>query len=338
MELFGLNFKSDEKQFVFKFGVNKGYTIAYTKVERCLFLSSNAKQLYHNLCIYAMGEEDFVNQAMLRLELGWSKQTLTQYLNELKGYGFIESIEVARNKPCEYKLVELNKIPLLTHSELIYCFLKQYKIEKSSDVEKFFSVLSKYKESSLFNEVQNSSDILAYKDKIFKWFYTNFFECEKPDISLPIVWNLESVEIENPKSKKKKSKKYAEVSLNEWNTNHFCYYFADKYKEKLGSPYIVTNADRGALKRLLEEKAPELIKKYIDIYIEQDYFEVKTIKGFSSSFVQSVLDSYCKFGRLPSFKKSDSNVQSIDDEWMKQVEHVFDKDFDFGGEGYNDTL
>lgn len=334
MELFGLNFNSNEKQFIFKFGVNKGYSLAYTKVERCLFLSSSAKQLYHNLSVYAMNDEDFVNQAMLRLELGWSKQTLTQYLNELKEWGFIESDEETKNKPKEYRLAELNKIPLLIHSELIYCFLKQYKIEKTKDIEKFLNILGEYRNSSLFTEVQNSGDIIAYKEEVFKWFYTKFFNEENNTIQLPSVWNLDNVEKENKEGKKrKKSKKYTEVDLNEWNTNHFCYYFADKYKEKFGTPYVVTNADRGALKRLLEEKDGELIKKYIDIYIDKDYFEVKTIKGFSSSFVQSVLDSYNKFGKLPSFSKNIINNKSLDDEWMKQVEHVFDRDLDLGGEG-----
>lgn len=333
MENFNVEFSSSEKQFIFKFGVNKGYTISYNKVNRCLFLSSGAKQLYQNLCSHAMEEDSFPTQAMLRLELGWSRQTLNLYLNELKEYGFIVQKSNGKNKPAIYELVELHNIPLLIHSELVYGFIKEYNIVQTDVLDKMYQIINKYKKSALFKEVQNSTDILSFKDKIYSYFYAHLFDMEVKEekielqsradinnkVSIPLVWDLGMVERENEeRPKKRKVKHYNDVPLEEWNTNHFCYYFADKYKEKFDVPYIVTNADRGAMKRLLDEKPKELIKQYIEIFLKEDYFEIKTIKGFASSFVQSVLDRYIKFGRLPSYKNNESKIQEKDEGYVPE--------------------
>jgi len=337
MENFNVEFSSSEKQFVFKFGVNKGYTISYNKVNRCLFLSSGAKQLYQNLCSYAMEEDSFPTQALLRLELGWSRQTFNSYLNELKEYGFIRQKSNGKNKPAIYELVELHNISLLIHSELVYGFIKEYNIGQTDVLNEMYNSINEYKESDLFKEVQNSTDIVYMKDKIYSYFCAQLFDKKveekenelqstavvTPSILVPLVWDLGEVERESEeKPKKRKAKQYTDVPIEEWNTNHFCYYFADKYKEQFNAPYIVTNADRGAMKRLLDEKPKELIKQYIDIFLAENYFEIKIIKGFTSSFVQSVLDSYIKFGRLPSYKNSESKTTDegyVPEDYFKRV-------------------
>lgn len=331
MENFSLEFSSSEKQFIFKFGVNKGYTISYNKVNRCLFLSCGAKQLYLNLCAYAMESESFPNQALLALELGWSRPTLNTYLNELKEYGFIVQKSNGKNKPAIYELVELHKVPLLIHSELVHSFIREYNIVQTDILDKMYQIVNEYKESDLFKEVQSSDNVLSYKDRIYDYFYSRLFGKEKNEEKQELqkvinnsvsiaVWDLGEVERESEDKtrRKRKVRHYKDVPFDEWNTNHFCYYFADKYKEKFGVPYIVTNADRAAMKRLLEEKPRELVKQYIEIFLKEDYFQVKTIKGFASNFVQAVLDSYIKFGRLPSYKNNEDKSQEKDEGYVPE--------------------
>lgn len=341
MDDFNFEFTSQENQFIFKFGVNKGYIQFCNKVNKCLFLSCGAKQLYCVLYSYVINEGNFPNQAMLSLELGVNKNTFYRYLNELENFKFIEKKIDNKNKFLTYLINEVQNIPLIVHSELIYKFIKNNEIINDNLLNKMITALNKYKTSDLFKEVMSNENILNYEDVISDYLYNEVFgvpnkhlkEEVLKQIDVPPVWYLDNVEKEGEeKSKKQKVKSYKDTPINEWNVNHFCYYFSDKYKEKFEMPYVITNADRGALKRLLKERSnQEIMKNYLDTFLEQDCFNVKTIKGFTSSFVQSSLDNFFKTGNLPFYKKG---TVKVDNEWLNDINK---KDL-FNGGTFNDTL
>lgn len=336
-----IKFFSDEKEFLYSFGVNKGYTIIYDKVLKCLFLSSNAKQLYINLCNYACKGNNSVKQALLRIELGWSKETFNTYLNELKTYGLIVCESQGRGKPLLYKLQELHKVKILIHSEIVFSLMNEFKLKSSSNLEKFYNALQEYKESELFKEItEKELNPLDYKEEIKKWFYAKMFREEhkeesqseepiappKETVSIP-VWNLgDGVGYESEQTAPKKRKfDYKNTPVNEWNTNHFCNYFCDLYYKKFKIPYAITKCDRGAMKSLLERRQDkQLIKKHLENYMDIDFFETKTIKGFTSSYVQSVLDSYAATGKLPQYKDKGSTKIKIKEEWAKGIDDFFE--------------
>ncbi len=349
MDLFDVRFASTEKEFIYNFGVNRGHSLSYAKVNRCLFLSDAAKQLYHSLCDYAYGERKdcYPSQALLRLGLGWSKQTLSNHLKELEKMGFITIEKEGFGKPAKYNLQELHKIPALYHSEIIYSI----RPTSTEELEKFYTAVAEYKKSDLCREVMESANPLAYMEQIKLWFKTflgldntsNSSEEEKVEevkekssksnkvkLTTPKVFKVDPlVQEENPMISKKKRRRlsYKEIDVEDWNTNHFVAYFEDLYQEKYHAPYITTKADRGAMKRLLNSgKSKAMLKQHIENFISLDFFEAPTITSFSSSYVQAVLDTYLSTRRLPTFKRKSNHVGKINEEWARGLDELMDSD------------
>lgn len=336
---FEVQFASSENDFIYRKGINTGHTLSYNKVNRCLFLSSDARQLYINICSYAYGDkrECFPSQTRLRTQLGWSKQTLTNYIQELKEAGLIETTKRA-GKPTLYYLRELHRIPVLIHSEIVY------DIEKSFVNEELFNkAVAEYKKSSLFKEVSKADNPIEYLEKICEWFnsfldgdvketrVTMNVEESKPRHNLPKTFKIEGEmrrEANPEKNKKpKKDKDPYKVPVEEWNVHHFMKYFETEYHSRFKVPYLTVTDDWGALSRLLEKRADskEVLKKHIDNFLSLDFFEVKTLKNFTSSYIQTILDVYLNTGKLPSYKnKEKTKIQpEPSPEWKESLANLF---------------
>lgn len=322
-EFFKVQYLSNEKDFIFNFGINKGYVISYSKVDRCFLISAQARQLYRNICNYAYGDKKdcFPSQKTLMLELGWSKNTLISYIKELEEAGFI-ILQHNPGKVTTYNIVELHKVPVLTHSEILH----EVK-DRIADIDKFYTLFEKYLQSDLYNNVKTSKNPLIYYEEIIKWFLQEEVVISPVSPSKPS--NLpkafpknEGITIEKTLDKKPKKKhiKYTEIPVDEWNSKHFCDYFCDKYVEKFNLPYLISIKELSIIKKLIEAKPKKLIQQYIDWFFDIDVFKPKDVTVFASKYVQTSLDYYQKYGKLPTYTE---NKQEVNSEWLKNLDDRF---------------
>lgn len=345
-------FASSEREFIHNFGVNNGFTESYSKVNRCYFISSEAKQLYYNIKEYAYhGKRDcFPGTDTLRAELGWSKERLSKYLKELNDVGLVTS-KKRFGKTTVYTIEELHSITALVHSELVHEIRTIYYKGKSED---FCKALTHYKKSELFDEVTKAENPIEYKEKIAKWFIEFTYSDEEEEVveeepkveteeqpkeedveeqpkpigvPLPKLFKVGDLNREEDSKKpKKKSPDPNKVPVEEWNTNHFAKYFEQQYYAKMKVPYLTTKEDRGALARVVKNKGNnEVLKQHMDNFIELDFFETKTLRIFSSNHSQSILDNYLNSGKLPSYRvnKGEDKHQASSD-WDSQLEGIFE--------------
>lgn len=340
-----IQFASSEKEFIHNFGPNRGYTESYSKINRCYFLSSDAKQLYYNIRDYAYhGRDCFPGTETLRAELGWSKEKLSKYLKELIDKGFI-TVSRRFGKPSVYTIQELHTIPVLVHSEIVHEIRLRY-----NNSSEFFEALAKYKQSELCEKVMKAGNPLDYTSEINEWFDKEISSAHAEGVTdhLPVKEKVLSVQLANPElpktfsisgvqsekdpdrnEKRKKAKSHKDVPVEEWNSRHFVSYFGELYFKKFGQPYMPTAADYGCMKRVIESgKSKEVIKKHIENFMELDYFNVKTVRVFSSTHSQTVLDQYVNNGAVPSYKKvggtsmARPNKNELSD-WANEVDNLF---------------
>lgn len=336
-------FASNENDFIHNFGVNKGFSMSYSKVNRCYFLSSNAKQLYHNICDYAYGgrRDCFPSQNTLRAELGWSKQTIVTYTKELVDLGFI-STKRRQGKSMLYHIHELHRIPALVHSEIVH----EIRVSLAGDRDDFFQALEDYKESELCQEIMKCPNPLERKHEIIQWF-SNYFasgteeaqteavspEPTPPVVNLPRTFSVEGVRKEaNPdRTDQRRARKELDpykLPPDEWNANHFARYFEEEYQRKFKIPYAVSAAERGQLKRLIEKLGDKkaILKTHMDNFLALDFFEEKRLLVFTSQWAQVILDAYLDSGKLPSYKagKSTSSAKyDASEEWKREADALF---------------
>lgn len=331
-----VSFASSESEFIHNFGVNKGFGMTISKISRCFFLSSGAKALYYNIRDYAYGgkRESFPGQSTLRAELDWSKQTLTDYLDELRTAGLIRT-EHKSHKTLTYYIEELQKVPVLAHSEIVHT------IRKYSRREPFFVALKAYKKSALFQTVSQSPNPIEYKEQINDWFRQQIEggEPQKPvaqttPANLPKTFKVDnSVQaVANPETKekgKKKSRDPYETAVEEWNYHHFTDYFVREYETKFQQMYMITKSDMGALSRLLKAKGESfdkaVMKTHIDNFLVLDHFETKTLRIFTSTHTQAVLDAYLNTGKVPSYRASrdEKPKHETPSDWDDQLKGIF---------------
>lgn len=181
-DLFLVEFASTEKQFVYNVGVNRGHSLSYSKVNRCLFISSEAKQLYHNICDYAYGDKRdcFPSHQSLLFELGWGQTKLKEVIKELKESNLIK-VKNIPGKSSIYSIQELHKVPALYHSEIIYAVINLLKSRNSYDHKDFIKKFNEYKKSDLFKEVVESGDPTKYSDILMNHFCSIKEESEQMD-------------------------------------------------------------------------------------------------------------------------------------------------------------
>lgn len=317
-----VQFECDEQDFIYNYGINKGHSFSYSKVNRCYFLSCSAKQLYHNIVDYAFSGKGkaFPAQATLRAELGLGKATFAKYLQELRDKGFITCIEQGANKPLIYKVNKLSTNTYIIHSEVVHSI----RTELGDNLrEEFITALDEYRESELYSKVRDKS-VQNYGD--IKNFFRGEFQME------PIVLKENTKSNHIPKAfqidkdvttdkggekKPKKSKKEIENDITLWNSVEFVNYFEKQYVHKFKTVYISSQVkDRAIMKRLIEYRKDNLrIKEMIDMFIENDYFQMKTVSAFGSQFTQTAIDKYIATGSFPYQKSTSSqttNDESID--------------------------
>lgn len=131
----------------------------------------------------------------------------------------------------------------------------------------------------------------------------------------------ESLYVETTEEQKKRKKITFDSDVHEWNLQTFAKYFEYLYQFKFNKPYLLTKGDLKQLKRVLEVKDKEIIKRYMEVFMELDYFKVKTLRIFCSNHTQAVLDSYDSTGRLPKNNRP-ANEPRVADEWEKQLKDL----------------
>ncbi len=314
-----VQFECDEQDFIYNYGINKGHSFSYSKVNRCYFLSCSAKQLYHNIVDYAFSGKGkaFPAQATLRAELGLGKATFAKYLQELRDKGFITCIEQGANRPLIYKVNKLSTNTYIIHSEVVHSI----RTELGENLrEEFINALDEYRESELYNKVkdnavQSYTEIENFFRGEFKMEVVEVKEKAKP-INIPKAFQIDK-DIHTDKGgekKPKKNKKEIENDIRLWTSVEFVNYFEKQYVHKFKSMYLSSQVkDRAVMKRVIEHrKDNQKIKEMIDLFIENDYFQVKTVSAFSSQFSQTAIDKFYQTGSFPYQKTS--NVQLNDGE------------------------
>lgn len=303
---------SKENEFIFSFGVNKGYQNSTQKIDRCYFLSDKAKQLYRNICHYAYGDKRdcFPGQVSLRDELDWSKGTISTYLNELISLGFIQTVNHGANKPLTYSIVELCNIPLLYHSEMIH----KIRLTLNIEGEIWIKLKKLYAQSPLYDEITQSADPLSFYKQVLKWFEDSKLNLipvegvvvvkDTPQIPSDAIRRFKNLGVspkvdevgnfESKQPRKKRSTKYIEKATNEWNSWDFFDYYSDKFNEKTGLPYLGTKADDSTFMSTVIKKFRnnEHVKVLIDLYLDHpEIANPQNIQNFSASWVQQKLQA-----------------------------------------------
>lgn len=324
---FDLVFSNDEKTFIYSDGLNKGHTLSYSKINRCLFLSMGAKQLYNNISEYAYnGKRNcFPSQTSLMIQLNLSRNSIQKYTDELKESGLI-SVTRTGGGNYVYHLQELHTVKALLHSELVYSALEVFKSKGESILE----AVEEYKKSDVCK--YSSEDPIHFRDDVYSFFH-NYFDHQTKENQYKDLWSQEhkKEEVQKPKRiintavpteevkkeasletqerVKQKKTKAVDTPVTEWNTNHFVEHFEHRYLVTMKLPCLGAGIkERGQLKRLVDvySEHKEVLKAKIDIYIESNYFSPKGISNFCSNYVQGLLDQYIKTGSFE--RKVDQNI------------------------------
>jgi hypothetical protein len=333
LEQMEMKLMNKESEFIHNYGVNRGYQTSAQKVDRCLFLSSDAKQLYRNICHYAYGDRRgcFPSQATLRLELNWSRSLMSKVLSELIELGFITTSNRGASRTLCYHITELNLIPSLYHSEIIH----ELKPNDSVKVEEFDKLLDEYKGSELCAIVDKSGVPTQYVSEIKGWFEKRMgcdvaeksilFSDKAPDgfikrIEPKIAPSVDKILDPNSKPKSR-GNHYSKKDIELWNNKDFCEYFKDKYNENHKLAYIGNSSeDVIYMKHVVSKRDKNIVKELIELYILKTDFSPKTVKHFSSSGVQQGLGVLHETGKMPEFKKKSDPKPSAQD---------FDSNFGF---------
>ncbi|WP_186381053.1 helix-turn-helix domain-containing protein [Paenibacillus xylanexedens] len=356
LDQFVVRHGSREADFLSNYGVNKGYTIAYSKVSRCYLLSASAKQLYQNLCAYAWGGNDcWPSQITLRSELGWSRATFDGYLDELRNAGMVTTANQGPNRTLLYTLTDLSEVPLIKHSEMIH----QIRTDLTGNGnEAFYRALRSYMESDLYARLRQANldgeTIRPVYEELRSWFQSALTGSQEPRRAskadsapkrseqpgkptrephrapprnlgprdLSGVSGSASLEERGKRPARRGNPEDPET----WTATDLYEFFAQQYTEATNQPYLVSVKDRTQMKRLLESSrgSKQQIKDNIKLYVSADYFEIKTIAGFCSMFVQSAIDAYHKRGSWPKQGgKAESKTAIVQDYAVEEDEFKF---------------
>ena len=340
MENVQLDFRFDygsENEFIYNFGVNRGHSLTYSKVTRCLFLSAEAKQLYQCICEYAYnGRRDcFPSQNMLMLHLGWSRPTLITYTKELVDAGLLEVVSNGVGQNNVYKLIDLHKVKVLRHSEMVYLVLSNF------EGRDWLKAVNEYKKSEAFQ----AHSLNPYLEQIEEWF-NNFFSGtsdkrqSQPKPEAPVArWGIPPKEAADakresdpdaPERKKTPRIGWRDKPVSEWNANDFASYYEHKYIEVFKLPCAPTTIkERGALATFLKRfPDTELLKKKMDVYLESPQFNPKSIFHFCSGYVQGLIDHFLLTGSWDTAKKTSLAPRADSQETINEYERLFERNLE----------
>lgn len=148
-------------------------------------------------------------------------------------------------------------------------------------------------------------------------------------------------ETSEPQPKKKiKNVDYSLLPIEDWSLEHFLKFFIDTYQFQYKTPYLQVSIgkDRKQLSNLLklrtdiegEAEAKKKIKRYIELYIIEDFFTLpKSLATFSSNFVQGMLDKYQQTGSF--YRKKENIINSFsdsetDEAYLQRIREEFGED------------
>jgi hypothetical protein len=232
---------------------------------------------------------------------------------------------------------------MIAHSEFVHEVLEQYRKEHGEDT---FKALEIYKKSSL---CETSNKNPTGQESIIEAFFRAFFTGgDLLPVKEPVVYEpqpatpqhipgmptriviapvrADEVKREADPGKPDAAKKrtpWRDTPVEDWNTDHFTSYFADKYLEVMKLPMIGAGMkERGQMKKLIDlynemvvdgkpYNGKDLLKRRIEVYIESDYFSPKGISNFCSNFVQGMVTQYLNTGSFD--RKKPSNLAPQED-------------------------
>ncbi|MEK4140079.1 hypothetical protein [Paenibacillus sp. FSL L8-0333] len=161
---------------------NSGTSQSPVVVDRCLFLSVGAKQLYSNLCQYAYGNKKscFPSQTLLMMELGIASATLNKYLDELREGQLIITTRYY-NGTLLYTIEDVWRPICLHHSEWIWKIIELIRSDPdpSSRIsnKQIKKTVDEYKRSALCKEISCKLDGDNANDnvkRLSEWFGKRF--------------------------------------------------------------------------------------------------------------------------------------------------------------------
>lgn len=172
----------DELNIMKHYFKNTGTSQSPVVVDRCLFLSVGAKQLYSNLCQYAYGSKKscYPSQALLMMELGTAPATLNKYLDELREGQLIMTSKYY-NGALLYTIEDVWRPICLHHSEWVWKIIELIRCapDPSSRISnmQIKKAVDEYKRSALCKEIncildgENGSDSVK---RLSEWFGKRF--------------------------------------------------------------------------------------------------------------------------------------------------------------------
>ncbi len=346
-QVINVNLCNKETDFIHCYGVNTGSKPAVTKLLRCLFLSKEAKATYQTLYSYAYGNKKdcFPSVSRLSLNLDCDPKSVRKYLDELVDLGFLRKECRGVTSTNAYYFEELQNIAALRHSEIVYTFAPK----DSRAIVEFKSLLKEYKETLLFDKIQQSEYPEDFMSEIEEWFggtdkentcedsvreentcedsirEEGIRETKQPSRTSSFQKRMrlvkqvpeydEMADINKVKRPRKKARySYKEKEVKEWNCKNFLQYYNDIYEQHFGYRYGGGQAEEAMLKGLIYSKQNnEHIKKQIDIFLQSSgVFDVLSIQNFVFSKNQALLDTYIRTGSFPQYvyKKAKGVPQS----------------------------
>lgn len=130
-------------------------------VNRCLFLSIEAKQLYNNLSQYMKGDKKggSPSQAQVMLELNLTPGMLRQYLDELRTQGMIETVSTTTGV-VNFTVAEVVFPMCLKHSELIWRAISSAQAS-SIPYESIVNDVNEYRQSDVCNKIMYGKEFCS---------------------------------------------------------------------------------------------------------------------------------------------------------------------------------
>ena len=141
---------------------------------KCLFISISAKQIYTAISDYSFGKKTdcFPSQGTISLELGISERSIGKYINELRDCGLIKTTSHLSGALIYY-FYDIPSVAIIQHSEIVWKVLRNDNV-KELGIKRVQKSLGKYKNSSLYSEVNKSKCLSDYKNKIISFFENEF--------------------------------------------------------------------------------------------------------------------------------------------------------------------
>jgi hypothetical protein len=163
--------RDDEMRWMEGCFSHKGTSQIPQAVNKCLFLSKEAKQLYSSLCQHMYGEKrySYPSQALLMLELDVAPATLNEYLKELREQKMIRTTFLPAGN-LKYILEDIWRPFCLRHSEWIWLLIEEVRKTKDLTYQQIKKDVKKYRNSELYNEVVSSFNGHEHIQLLFEWF------------------------------------------------------------------------------------------------------------------------------------------------------------------------